>query len=111
MKKRKLILLALTIGLICLAPVVGVFLYSAQSAEQRLQDYIRRLEDAGFTTEERSLRGLNVDDVMTIRLFGDFRSYASQRGIGHVYFDRGLGGLYFLNLMEGRLEANVFYYK
>jgi hypothetical protein len=88
-----------------------LFWYSEQWAEQKLQDYIRRLKDEGFTTEEHSLADFHVDGVVKIHFFSDFRSFARQEGIDHIYFDRGIRGLYFLNPIGDRVEANVFYYK
>jgi len=111
LKRRRLIILSFS--LICLAFIIGGFLYwySEQLAEQKLQDYIKRLEDLGFTTEEHSLADFHVDGVVGIHFFGDFRSFAQQEGIDHIYFDRGIHGLYFLNPIGDRLEANIFYYK
>jgi len=80
-------------------------------AEQKLQDYIRRLKDEGFTTEEHSLADFDVDDVVTAPFFGDFRSFAKQEGINHIYYDKGIQALYFLLPTGDRVEANIFYYK
>ena len=111
MNKRRLIILSFF--LICLASIIVGFMfwYSGQLAEQKLQDYIKRLEDLGFTTEERSLADFQVDDVVTIHFFGDFRSFAKHEDIHHIYFDRGIQALYFLRPIGDRVEANVFYYK
>jgi len=111
LSRRRLITI-LSCSLICLALVtVGIYWYSEQWAEQRLQDYIRRLEDEDFTVEERSLADLHVDITVRIHFFGDFRSFAKQQGISHMYFDRGMHALYFLNPLGDRVEANIFYYK
>jgi len=112
LNRRKLIILSFS--LICLVLIIGGFLYwySEQLAEQKLQDYIKRLEDLGFTTEEHSLADFHADDVVRAPFFGDFRSYAKQQGINHIYFDRKIHALYFLNHITGDgVEANVFYYK
>jgi hypothetical protein len=86
--------------------------YSEQLAEQKLRDYIRRLKDEGFTTEEHSLAYFQVEGIVEIHFFGDFRSFARQEGVNHIYFDRGIHALYFLRPMLGdRAEADVFYYK
>ena len=83
-----------------------------QWAEQKLQDCIRRLKDEGFTTEEHSLADFDVDGVVKIHFFGDFRSFARQEDIDHIYFDRGIHALYFLRPILGDgIEANIFYYK
>jgi hypothetical protein len=110
--KRKLIILSLS--LICLATIIGGiwYWYSEQWAEQRLQNYIGRLEDSSFTTAERSLADSQPDTVVRMHYFSDFRSYAEQEGISHIYFDRGRHALYFLHSpTENLIEANVFYYK
>jgi hypothetical protein len=39
-------------------------------AEQKLQDYIKRLEDLGFTTEEHSLADFHVNGVVGIHFLG-----------------------------------------
>ena len=111
MNKRRLIILAFSF--VFLALIIGGFLYwySEQLAEQKLQDYIGRLEDLGFITEERSLASFDVDGVVRTHFFGDFRSFANQEGINHIYFDRRIHGLYFLNPVGDRVEANVFYYR
>ena len=88
-----------------------LYWYSEQVAEQKLQDYIGRLEDEDFATEERSLESFQVDDVETIHFFGDFRSFAKQEDINHMYYDRGIQALYFLRPIGDRVEAKIFYYK
>ena len=111
MNRRKLLIFFFF--LTCLILIIGGFLYwySEQLAEQKLQDYIGRLRDEGFTVEEHSLSDFHVDGSVRIHFFGDFRSFAKQEDIDHIYFDRGIHGLYFLNPIEDRLEANIFYYK
>jgi hypothetical protein len=112
LNKRKLIILSFS--LVCLALIVGgvLYWYSEKWAEQRLEEYIGRLEDLGFTTEEHSLADFYVDAVSRILYFSDFHSYPKQQGISHIYFDRGIHALYFLHpSTENWVEANVFYYK
>ena len=41
-----------------------MYWYSEQWAEQRLQEYIERLEDSGFTTRKCSLADFQVDVVV-----------------------------------------------
>lgn len=98
---------------ICLISVVGVVLYwhSENLAEEKLQDYITRLEDDGFTVEERYLTDFNVDGVVPIHFFGDFRSFAKQEGISQIYLDRKIRALFFLHSIGNEVEANVFYYR
>lgn len=89
-----------------------MYWYSEQWAEQRLQEYIGRLEDLDFTTEKHSLADFQVDVILRIHYFGDFRSYAIQEDVNHIYFDRGIHALYFLlSSAENRVEANILYYK
>ena len=112
MNKRRLIILAFS--LICLASIIGGFLYwqYKQLAEQKLQDYIKRLEGEGYIVEERSLTGFHVDDVIEVYWFSDFRSIARQENVSYMYIDREMGALYFLREPPGGgTEANVFYYK
>jgi hypothetical protein len=98
---------------ICLISVVGVLLYwdSENLAEEKLQDYIARLGDEGFTVEERRLADFSVDWVSPHHFFGDFRSYAKQKGISHIYLDREIRALFFLHSIDNEVEANVFYYR
>jgi hypothetical protein len=111
LKKRRLVILSFAI--ICVALIVGGLLYwqLEQWAEQKLQEYIRRLEDSGFTIQEHSLADFHINDTIRIHFFSDFRSYAEQEGINHIYYDRRIYALYFLRPTEEGLEANVFYYK
>jgi hypothetical protein len=49
MNKRKLAILSFFV--VCIVLIIGMLWYweSERWAEQKLQDYIRRLEDSGFT--------------------------------------------------------------
>lgn len=113
LSKRRLIILASS--LISLALIVGVLLYiglnSEGWAEQRLQDYIGRLEDSGFAAQEHSLADFHVNGTVRIQFFSDFRSIAEQEGINHIYYDRKIYALYFLRSTQVGTEANIFYYK
>jgi hypothetical protein len=111
LSKRRLIILAFS--LISLALMVGALLYweSERWAEQRLQEYIRRLEETGFSVEERALSDFHVNGSVRIYFFGDFRSFAEQEGVNRIYYDRGIHALYFLRPASGGIEANIFYYK
>ena len=111
MNKRRLIILSFS--LICLVLIIGGFLYrySEQLAEEKLQDYVKRLKDASFTVEEHSLADFHVDGVVRIHFFGDFRSFAEQETVSPIYFDKGIRALFFLRPIGDRIEANVFYYK
>ena len=112
MNKRKLFILSFSIVCVVIIAVGLLYWYSEQVAEQKLQDYIRRLTDEGFTTEEHSLADFDVDGVTKTHWFGDFRSFARQEDIDHIYFDKRIHALYFLRSILGYgIEANIFYYK
>ena len=116
MNKRRLFILSFSIVGVVIIAVGLLYWYSEQVAEQKLQDYIirlkGRLKDEGFTTEEHSLADFDVDYVVTIPFFGDFRSFARQEGIDHIYFDKRIHALYFLRpILEDEVEANIFRYK
>lgn len=112
MNKRRIFIFSFSLICAIIITVGLLFWYSEQWAEQKLQDYIRRLKDEGFTTEEHSLADFHVDGVVRIHFFGDFRSFARQEELDNIYFDRGIHALYFLRPMLGDgVEANVFYYK
>jgi hypothetical protein len=98
---------------ICLISVVGILLYwhCENLAEEKLEDYITRLEDDDFTVEERYLADFNVEGVVPIHFFGDFRSFAKQEDISHIYLDRKIRALFFLHPIGNEVEANVFYYR
>lgn len=100
------------IFLICLVSVVGVAWYkhSENLAEEKLQDYIFRLEDDGFIVEEHYLRDSTADWVVPIHFFGDFRSFAKQENVSLICFDREIRALFFLHSINDGAEANVFYY-
>jgi len=112
LNKRKIIILSFS--LVCLALIVGgvLYWYSEQWAEQRLQEYIGRLEDLDFITEEQSLADFQVDAVLRIHYFSDFHSYAEQKDVNKVYYDRGIHALYFLHpSIEDGTVAEIFHYK
>jgi len=112
LNKRRLIILSFS--LICLVLIIGGLLYwkSEQWAEQRLQEYIERLEDEGYIIEERPLTEFHVDSIIEVHWSSDFRGIARQENVSYVYLNREMGALYFLREPPGGgTEANVFYYK
>jgi hypothetical protein len=111
LNKRRLFILSFSIVCVVILAVGLLYWYSEQVAEQNLQKYIRRLEDEGFATEEHSLADFDVDGVVKIHFFGDFRSFAKQDDINHIYYDRGIHALYFLHPIGDRVEAEIFRYK
>jgi hypothetical protein len=112
LNKRKIIILSFS--LVCLVLIVGgvLYWYSEQWAEQRLQEYIGRLEGLDCVTEEHSLADFQVDAISRIHYFSDFHSYAEQKDVNKVYYDRGIRALYFLHSsIEDETVAEIFYYK
>jgi len=112
LNKRRLIILSFS--LICLVLIIWGLLYwkTEQWAEQRLQEYIVRLEDEGYIIEERPLTEFHVDGVLEVHWFSDFRGIARQENVSYVYLDRKMGALYFLREpLGGGTEAVIFYYK
>ncbi len=90
LSRRRLFILSFF--LVCIISITVGFLYwySEQRADLKLQDYLRRLRDEGFTTEEHSLADFHVDGSVRIHFFSDFRSFAKQEDIDHIYIDRGI---------------------
>jgi len=112
LNKRRLFILSFSIVCVVILAVGILYWSSEQVAELKLQKYIRRLKDEGFTTEEHSLADFDVDYVAPMPFFGDFRSFAKQDGINHIYYDRGIHALYYLRpILEDEVEANILYYK
>jgi len=117
LNKRRLIILSFS--LICLALIIGGFVYwlsgklaqqKEQWAEQKLQEYIGRLkDDYDYIFEERSLTEFHKDDVLEVYWFSDFRSIARHVNASYIYVDREIQCLYFLSGVSGE-NANVFYY-
>jgi len=111
MSRRRLAILSF-VG-VCIALMIGTLWYweSERWAEQKLQDYIGRLEDSGFTVQEHSLADFHVDGEVRIQFFSDFRSLAEQEGKRHIYYDTKIHALYFLSSTGVGTEASIFYYK
>jgi len=111
MNRRRLAILS--IAVVCIVLIIGTLWYgeSERWAEQKLQDYIERLEDSGFIVQEHSLADFNVDGTVRIQFFGDFRSLAEQEGIKLIYYDTKIHSLYFLRSTGVGTEANIFYYR
>ena len=84
--------------------------YSEQRAEQKLQFYITKLEKR-FTVEEHSFSDFDVDNSVKEGLYNDFTLEADCEGIDHIYFDRKIHALYFLETGGDRVEAHIFNYK
>jgi hypothetical protein len=113
LNKRVVIILSL---LVCLALIIGglvcwKLMASWMWKKPELEWCVERLEDEGYIIEERPLTEFHVDGVAEVPWFSDFRSFARQENVSHVYIDREMGALYFLREPPGGgTEANVFYY-
>jgi hypothetical protein len=113
LKKRKLIILGFSITCLALILITGGFLYAQrqQRAEQRLQDYIKRLKDLGYNVEEHSLEDFGEIPRRELFTFEDFCASLQQENVSQVYFDRGIDALYFPHSSsEGTMEAVFFDY-
>ena len=112
------VLILLSVSLTCLVLVVGgVFIFRSWYSEQVLENlkgYVARLEEYdGFTVEPKPLSEFHVDAKHEWYWFGDFRSYAKQENVTHIYIDYEIKGLYYLtpvSPINDGIEANIFYY-
>jgi hypothetical protein len=80
---------------------------------ENLKGYSTRLEDDGFIVEAKPLTEFNVNSTQDWYWFGDFRSYAKQEKITHIYIDHEMKGLYYLTRVSPTNESTVaiiFYY-
>jgi len=106
-------LVIFSFSLICVIIITAglLYWYSEQRAEQKLQFYIRKLENRGITVEERSLSDFDVDDLVRMHFWSDFGQAAYLEGVDCIYFDRKIHDLYFLKADENGVKAYAFYYK
>lgn len=90
---------------------VGILYWHLESlTEKKLQDYVKRLEEDGFTVDESRLSDFNFSGVVPVHFFSDFRSFAKQKGISQILLDRGIKALFFLHSINSEVEAVAFYY-
>ena len=110
MKRLNLILFS-SIG-IFLVMVGLLFWFSEYIAEERLQDYIETLEKGvGCIVEECPFSSSHVAGKLKMNFFSDFRSFAQQEGINHIYVDKEKHALYFFHQIKDIIvEIVVFYY-
>ena len=96
MNKRKLFILSFS--LICVVIIAVGLLYwcSEQVAEQKLQNYIRKLNRMACTVEERPLRDFRDDEILKCTFWNDFSMEIDYLQVDHVYYDRGRHLLYFI---------------
>jgi len=99
--------------LLCVTIVaIGLlYWYSEQLSEQKLQFYIRRLENMDITVEEQPLQGFSEDEISTFIFWNDFSMEIEILQVDHVYNDRGRHLLYFIYPKGDGLEAEAFNYK
>ena len=111
MSKRRLVILSFSIVCAVIIAVGLLYWYSEQVADQKLQDYIRRLNREGdYIIEERPFSDFHLDHICKEWDFTDFHQAVSTSGIHHVYYDRRIHTLYFLGNGHG-IETTVFNYK
>jgi len=80
---------------------------------ENLKGYSARLEDDGFTVEVKPLTEFHVDTKLEWQWFSDFRSFAKQENVTHIYIDYRIKGLYYLTSaspINDEIVANILYY-
>jgi hypothetical protein len=114
---NKRILILFSVSLTCFVLFVGgVYIFSSWYSEQTLENlkgYSTRLEDDGFIVEAKPLTEFNVNFTQDWYWFSDFRSYAKQEKVTHIYIDYEINGLYYLTRVSPTNESTVaiiFYY-
>ena len=114
---KRVLLIILSFSLACVVLVAGgTYLFLSWYSEQTLENlkgYSARLEDDGFVVEVKPLSEVHADATQDWYWFGDFRSYAKQENVTHVYVDYGIKGLYYLTAVSptnNSVAANVFCY-
>jgi hypothetical protein len=114
---NKRILILFSVSITCFVLFVGgVYIFSSWYSEQTLENlkgYSTRLEDDGFIVEAKPLTEFNVDFTQDWYWFSDFRSYAKQEKVTHIYIDYEINGLYYLTRVSPTNESTVaiiFYY-
>jgi hypothetical protein len=113
---NKRVLIVLSVSLTCLVLVAGgayVFWWYSEQILENLKDYSARLEDDGFIVEAKPLAEFNVNFTQDWYWFGDFRSYANQEKVTHIYIDHEINGLYYLTRVSPTNDSTIaiiFYY-
>jgi hypothetical protein len=114
---NKRVLFFLLVSLTCLVLVAGgAYIFWSWCSEQTLENlkgYSARLEDDGFIVEAKPLTEFNVDSTQDWYWFSDFRSYAKQEKVTHIYIDHEIKGLYYLTRVSPTNDSTVaiiFYY-
>jgi hypothetical protein len=114
---NKCVLIFLSVSLTCLVLVAGgAYIFWSWSSEQTLENlkgYSARLEDEGFIVEVKPLTEFHVGSTQDWYWFSDFRSFAKQEKVTHIYIDYEMKGLYYLTSVSPTNDSTVaiiFYY-
>ena len=109
MNNRRTVILSLIC--VILITVGFLFWFSKLDAENKTQTYIQSLEESGCIVEDYHFSDSHVAGTLNMYLFSDFRSFAMQEGIDHIYCDREMYALYFFHPIEAvKIEIIVFDY-
>ena len=108
--KRVLIIL-LSVSLTCVVVVAGgayiFWSWYSEQALENLKSYSARLEDNGFTVEVKPLTEFHVDTTQDWYWFSDFRSFAKQEKVTHVYIDYEMKGFYYLTRVSPTNDSTI----
>jgi hypothetical protein len=107
---NKRALIFLSVSLTCFVVVAGgayVFWWYSEQILENLKDYSTRLEDDGFIVEAKPLTEFNVNSTQDWYWFGDFRSYAKQEKVTHIYVDHEIKGLYYLTRVSPTNDSTI----
>ncbi len=114
---NKRVLILFSVSLTCFVLFVGgLYIFSSWYSEQILENlkgYSARLEDDGFNVEAKPLTEFHADSTQDWYWFSDFRSYAKQEKVTHIYVDYEIKGLYYLTRVSPTNDSTVaiiFYY-
>jgi len=114
---NKRVLILFSVSLTCLVLVTGsAYVFWSWYSEQILENlkgYSAKLEDDGFIFEAKPLTEFNVNSTQDWYWFSDFRSYAKQEKVTHIYIDYEIKGLYYLTRVSptnDSMVAIIFYY-
>ena len=100
----------LSVSLSCVVLVAGgvyLFWWYSEQISENLKGYSERLEDDGFIVEAKPLAEFNVNSTQDWYWFGDFRYYANQEKITHIYIDDEIKGLYYLTRVSPTNDSTV----
>lgn len=114
---NKRVLFFLFVSLTCLVLVAGgAYIFWSWYSEQTLENlkgYSARLEDDGFIVEAKPLTEFHADSTQDWYWFSDFRSFAKQEKVTHIYIDYEITALYYLTSVSPINDSTVaiiFYY-